>query len=251
MEAKRADKIVCPTFQIGGEFGFSGERVSMTKCSFEESKREQHSFLAHLEKRVLLLLASWMPTRINSDHLTALGFLAMLMAGLSYYWSRSNSMFLHWVNFFILVNWFGDSLDGTLARFRNKTRPRYGFYVDHILDTFSTLFLIGGMALSGRMSQQVAAALLVVYFMLCINVYLATYTMGTFKISFGKLSPTELRILLAAGNLFVLYHPRVEIMGEKFWLFDVGGAVAIVIIALILLTSTIRNVRVLYREEKV
>lgn len=223
----------------------------MKKCSFEESTREQHSLLARYEKKALLFLASWMPKQINSDHLTVLGFLAMFMACMSYYWSRSNSNFLHLVNFFILVNWFGDSLDGTLARFRNKTRPRYGFYVDHILDTFSTLFIIGGMALSGRMSQQVAAALLVVYFMLCINVYLATYTMGTFKISFGKFSPTELRIMLAVGNLFVFYHPQVEIMGEKFWLFDAGGVVAIVIIASILVTSTIRNVRVLYSEERV
>jgi hypothetical protein len=122
--------------------------------------------------------------------------------------------------------------------------------VDHILDTFSMSFLFGGLALSGYMSPQIVALVLIAYFMLCINVYLATYTMGTFRISFGKFSPTELRLLLGIGNLALLYKPTVHILGRSHLLFDIGGAIAAVVMAGILIASTARNIRVLYHAER-
>jgi len=155
---------------------------------------------------------------------------------------------LNHVNVFIFLNWFGDSLDGTLARYRDRQRPRYGFYVDHIIDTFGALFLLFGIALSGYMSERVAAAVLIVYFMLAINSYLAAYSIGVFKLSQWKLGPTELRLLLMIGNVFLIYRPRVY--HHRYLLFDVGGVVAIIGMALILVVLSIQNTHTLYELER-
>ena len=125
---------------------------------FRDAAREQTSILAPLERAALRGLARRMPVWVNSDHLSILGFVGMLMAGACYAASKQNPLMLHLVNVFVFLNWFGDSLDGTLARYRDRQRPRYGFYVDHIIDTFGALFLLFGIALSGYMSERVAAA---------------------------------------------------------------------------------------------
>jgi len=111
-------------------------------------------------------------------------------------------------------------------------------------------FLFGGLALSGYMSPKIVAWVLIAYFMLCINIYLATYTLGTFRISFGKFSPTELRVLLGVGNLVLLSKPSVQILGSSYLLFDVGGVIATVLLVGILITSTARNIQVLYNAER-
>src|SRR5882672_437960 len=153
---------------------------SMSTNSFKDAKREQTSVLAPLERAVLRVLARRMPAFVNSDHLSLLGLVSMFLAGVGYALSRQNPLILHLVNLFIFLNWFGDSLDGTLARYRDRQRPRYGFYVDHIIDTFGALFLLLGLARSGYMSDRVAAAVLIAYFMLAINSYLAAYAVGVF-----------------------------------------------------------------------
>jgi archaetidylinositol phosphate synthase len=226
------------------------QEIDMNQPSFQDAKREQNGILASFERQALGWMASHLPMCVHSDHLTSLGLLAMLAAGIAYACSQSNSLFLHGVNLCLLLNWVGDSLDGTLARHRNRLRPRYGFYVDHILDTFSMSFLFGGLALSGYMSPKVVAFVLIAYFMLCINVYLATYTLGTFRISFGRFSPTELRLLLIVGNLALLYKPTVQILGGKYLLFDIGGVIAAVLMIGILISSTARNIQVLYNAER-
>ena len=223
----------------------------MGTTTFKNAKRVQTSLLAPVEKRALHWFARHMPERINSDHLTLLGFIAMMGAGVFYYMSQWNPVYLHLVNLALLVNWFGDSLDGTLARYRNKQRPRYGFYVDHIVDAFSMLFIIMGLALSGYMSQSIAYVMLIVYLIMSINVYLATYTLGTFTISFWKLSPTEGRMLLGIGNLVILYQPFVYFRGQTYLLPDVGGVMAIVLLSVILIVSVIRNTVKLYRTERI
>ena len=217
---------------------------------FKDATRVLTSFLSPLEKRCLIWLARRMPARINSDHLTGLALLAMLGAGVAYWFASLNPWIgLMAVNVCLAINWFGDSLDGTLARVRQHQRPRYGFYVDHIVDAFGILFLVGGMSLSGYMSPYVALGLLVAYFMLSIEVYLATYSLGTFKITYFKVGPTELRILLAIGNLALLVHPTATIFGRLYQLFDVGGVVAIVGLMVTLVVSTIGHTRELYRAE--
>ena len=224
----------------------------MEKSGFQEAGRAQVSFLAPFEKRCLIWLAHRTPAAINSDHLTALGLIALLGAGLSYWYSRWDRLGLLLVIVFLALNWLGDSLDGTLARVRNRQRPRYGFYVDHVVDAFGTFFLLGGLGLSGYMSAGVAAGLLVAYFMLSIEVYLATYTIGTFHLSFWKFSPTELRILLAIGNLALFFRPTVQLIffGGAYRLFDVGGIVGIAGMAAMLVAAVVRHTVQLYRAER-
>lgn len=218
---------------------------------FQEAQRVQTSMLAASEKKVLLWLAERMPRAINSDHLTVLGMLAMAAAGACYAYARVNKWALLAVIVCLAINWLGDSLDGTLARYRNQQRPRYGFYVDHIVDSISAVFLLGGLGLSGYMSMWVAVLLLVTYFLLSIEVYLATYAIGTFRISFFAFGPTELRILLAMGNIaLLLRNPVVHLFNHNWLLFDVGGVIGAVGMVLIFVFSTIRNTRRLYQEEK-
>jgi phosphatidylglycerophosphate synthase len=217
--------------------------------SFKQATRVQTSLLAPLERVCLNWLAHRLPSWVHPDHLTLLGFMAMLMAGVSYALAAWWPPFLLVVNFWLAANWFGDSLDGTLARVRNKQRPRYGFYVDHIADAFGTLFIVVGLALSGYINTTVALAGLVAYSVLAINVYLATYTMGTFRLSLCKFSPTEMRILLAIGNLVVFFRPTTRVLGSEYLLYDVAGVVAIVLIAAITVSSAVRNTITLYRAE--
>lgn len=216
---------------------------------FREAKRTQQSFLAALEKKTLLWLAERTPSWINSDHLTLLGLVAMAGAGAGYWWSRSNRAGLALVIVCLAINWLGDSLDGTLARFRNRCRPRYGFYVDHIVDAFSALFLLGGLSLSRYMSPWIALGLLIAYLMLSVEIYLASYTLGDFKISYFKMGPTELRLLLCAGNLILFWKSIAHLAGRAYRIFDIGGTMGISGMLLILFISVVSNTVKLYRRE--
>ncbi len=221
------------------------------RAGFQEAQREQRSLLAPLEKPCLLWLAHHAPAWVNSDQLTALGLGALLGAGLSYWWARSNPAGLYAVIICLALNWLGDSLDGTLARVRNRQRPRYGFYVDHVVDAFGALFLLGGLALSGFVSERIALGLLIAYLMLSIEVYLATYTLGTFHISFWKFSPTELRILLALGSVALLFNPDARLGGTDWRLFDIGGAAGIAGMGIMLMVAAAKHTRALYNAERV
>ena len=217
---------------------------------FKDAKRRQAALTAALEKRALVWMAERMPAWINSDHLTVLGLVAQAGAGAAYAAARWNRWALVLVSIFIVLNWFGDSLDGTLARVRNQQRPRYGFYVDHVIDSFGACFLLGGLALSGYMSPPVAIGLLIAFLMLSIETYLATYTIGTFRLSHFGFGPTELRLLLIAGNIALFYRPWVHVAGHVYRLFDVGGAIGVAGMAGMLVFSSIRHTRQLYLEER-
>ncbi len=158
---------------------------------FVNAARSNTAFTAGFEKRVLIWIAQRTPAGINSDHLTALAFLSQLCAGAAYALASQNARAFWLVNFFLALNWLGDSLDGTLARVRNRQRPRYGFYVDHILDTFGALALLAGLGCSGYLHWQVAAGMLVCFYTLSIESYLATYAIGCFHLSHGIFGPTE------------------------------------------------------------
>ena len=219
-------------------------------AAFQTARRINQSLTASIEKRALQWMAERAPNWVTSDQLTSLGLAAQVGAGICYGLARYNRYALLLVILCIVLNWFGDSMDGTLARVRHQQRPRYGFYVDHITDAFGTLFLVGGMGLSGYMSPMVAGVLLVAYFMLSIQAYLAAYALGTFQLSYWKLSPTELRLLLVAGNIALLYQPMGNLFGYRFPLFDAGGVVGIAGIWLVLIASSIRNTAALYRAER-
>jgi phosphatidylglycerophosphate synthase len=218
------------------------------QAQFNNANRIQTSFLSRIEKRVLILMAERMPPQINSDHLTVLGLFGQIMAGVSYALSRTNRMWLIAGIGFFALNWFGDSLDGTLARVRQQQRPRYGFYVDHMVDSFGALFMMGGLALSGYMHPYIAIGLLLGFLLLSIQSYLATYTLGEFRLSFWNFGPTELRVLLAVGNLALLRWPRV--LKPHYRLFDIGGMVGLVGMTAMLLFFTAYNTWRLYHEER-
>jgi archaetidylinositol phosphate synthase len=218
---------------------------------FSPANRLQQSFVAVAEKKTLIWLALRTPRWINSDHLTILGFASQCLAGVCYALARWNRYMLLLGIVFLALNWLGDSLDGTLARVRNCQRPRYGFYVDHIVDTFAALFLMGGLALSGYIHPAIALGMLIAFLMLSIEAYLATYTLGQFQLSYWKFGPTEIRLLLALGNLCLLRWPTANLMGMHLRLLDIGGVIGIVGMALMLIVSAIQHTRTLYREEKI
>ena len=220
------------------------------KLGFKTAERVHGALTARVEKRALVWVAERMPGWVNSDHLTALGAVAQFLAGVTYALTRFSPRWLIATNGLIVLNWFGDSLDGTLARVRNRQRPRYGFYVDHVTDTFGAAFLMGGLAFSGYLHWGVAVAMLVAFLMLSVEVYLTTYTLGQFKLSYGKFGPTEIRIALCVGNIALMYRPWVHFFGHQVRLFDVGGVVAAVAMLGIMVVSTIQHTRRLYREER-
>jgi len=235
---------------LGGAAAAQLEPRELGRLGFRDAKRVQQSILAGPEKKILVWLAEHAPARLNSDHFTVLGFCAMLLAGASYALARWYPAALLLATFFLALNWLGDSLDGTLARVRNQLRPRYGFYVDHILDSFGALALMGGLALSGFVQGRIALGMLIAFLLLSIEVYLATYTIGNFHLSFWKFGPTEVRVLLAIGNIALLTHPNIHVLGREFRLFDFGGVIAIAGMGVMTAFSALRHIRYLYRLER-
>ena len=209
--------------------------------------RVHQAITAGVEKRLLVWMAGRLPGWINSDHLTALGALAMLGVGLSF-WAGGPALAL--VIPLLAANWFGDSLDGTVARVRNRQRPRYGYYVDHVLDAVGFAALFAGLVLGGHMTPLIGVGLLAAYYLLLVEIALATHARGTFTISFFSVGPTELRLLLALGTLQLMRSDVVALAGHRWLLFDVGGAVGIAGLLLTFVQAAIRNGSALYDEER-
>lgn len=208
--------------------------------------RQHDSVLAASEKRLLIWMAGRLPDWVNSDHLTFTGAAAMLGIGVCF-WAGGGAL---WVVIPLLVlNWFGDSLDGTLARVRRQERPRYGYYVDHVLDAVGFACLFGGLILGGHMSVSLGLGFLATYYLLVAEISMATHARGTFKMAFMKVGPTELRILLAAGTIQSMRSGVVSIAGHQWLLFDVGGAVAIAGLLTAFVVAAVRNGIALYGEE--
>jgi phosphatidylglycerophosphate synthase len=209
--------------------------------------REHNSVLAASEKRLLIRMAGRLPAWVNSDHLTFTGAAAMLGIG-ACFWAGGGALWL--VIPLLALNWFGDSLDGTLARVRKQERPRYGYYVDHVLDAVGFACLFGGLMLGGHMSLPMGLGFLAVYYLLVAEISMATHARGTFKMAFMKVGPTELRILLAAGTIQLMRSSYVSLLGEPWLLFDIGGAVAIVGLLVAFAVAALQNGIALYREER-
>lgn len=218
-----------------------------TTC--DTAVRVHTSLLAGAEKRLLVRIAGRLPRAVHSDHLTALAALSMAATGACFWVGGAYPGALPAAIGFLAVNWFGDSLDGTLARVRHEERPRYGFYVDHVLDAAGILALVAGLVLGGWMSAAIGAAFLIAYYLLMIEIALTAHTLGRFHMSFWRMGPTELRIALAAGAVQLLRAPSVALLGRSYLLFDVGGTVAIVFLTLTFVLSALRNGRELYRLE--
>ncbi len=219
------------------------------RADFRQATRFHGSFLAAAEKRALVWMAERMPGWVNSDHLTILGFAAQIATGVCYALAAWDRRMLLAAIVCLALNWFGDSLDGTLARVRQRQRPRYGFYVDHMIDSVGAVAMMGGLALSGYMHPVIAIGLLIAFLLLSIQSYLATYTLGEFHLSFWRFGPTELRILLMVGNLALFRWAWV--IHARYRLFDVGGAIGLAAMAVMLVFFGLKNTVRLYREERI
>lgn len=218
-------------------------------AEFAQARRVNRALTASIEKRALVWMAERAPGWVNSDQLTALGLAAQIGAGAGYALARYDGRMLWLVIVCILMNWLGDSMDGTLARVRRQTRPRYGFYVDHVVDIFGSAALMAGLAFSGFVHWQAAIAMLIAFLLLAGESYLATYTLGCFQLSQGIFGPTEIRILLIAGNLALLRNPWATIFGHRVLLFDLGGTIAAAFMFATAIFVAIRHTAQLYREE--
>lgn len=217
--------------------------------SFRNARRMNHSLTAAIEKRALEWMAAHAPAWLTSDRLTALGLAAQFAAGACYALSRSHRFALLLVIACIVLNWFGDSMDGTLARVRRQQRPRYGFYVDHVVDILGSAALMCGLGFSGFLHWQVAMAMLIAFLLLSAESYLATYTLSSFEMSHGIFGPTEIRILLIIGNLALLRNPYASLFGYRMLLFDLGGIIAAASMIAMLIGVTVRHTNALYRQE--
>ena len=224
--------------------------ATLTKSTgFRNPTRQLTSVLAPIEKRLLIWMAERLPAWITSDHLTGLALAAMFAAGLGYALTSVSRAGFVLAVVSLAVNWFGDSLDGTLARVRGCERPRFGFYVDHVIDAMGASFLFGGLAISGYMTPAIALLFLAAYLLLCAEVFLRSLCLGEFQMSFFGVGPTELRILLAVGSLYAMVHPTAELFGRTYLLFDVGGVIGAIGLAATFVLAAARTTRTLFRAE--
>ena len=227
----------------------AGSVVVGKQTGFVNAVRRNGSVTAAAEKRLLVWMAERVPAWVSSDGLTLLGFGAQIAAGACYALARYDRRWLALGIWCIVLNWLGDSLDGTLARVRQQQRPRYGFYVDHMVDAFGSIALMAGLGLSGLVHWPVAVAMLVGFLLLAGESFLATYTLGRFEMSQGMFGPTEIRLLLIAGNIALMRTPLVTVFGHQWLLFDIGGVIAVMGMFGMAVWVSLRHTAELYREE--
>jgi phosphatidylglycerophosphate synthase len=214
-----------------------------------DAVRIQTSVLNALEKKVLVWLAERQPKWMTSDILTYIGTFGAAVIAAGYILSAWNINFLWLSSLGFVINWYGDSLDGTLARVRKMQRPIYGYYLDHTIDTINEVMIFVGVGLSGLMHLEIALFALVMYFLMTINVSINAHLKKEFKLTYASMGPTEFRIIMIIINtLFALIPPLREfshsfmVCGHKFTLgaLDYIGILIIIILALLHLT-TVRN----------
>jgi archaetidylinositol phosphate synthase len=184
--------------------------------------RVNQTFLSFLERPALKWLSARMPRWVTPDLLTGIGFFAAVLIGVGYWLCRYSAWFLWLASFGFLLNWFGDSLDGTLARFRKIERPKYGFFIDHAIDALVETIVIIGLGASPYVSLTIGLIALVGYLLVTILVFMYTYVSGVFRISYGNLGPTELRLIAIIANTVVFFvgNPIIHLPFVSLKLYD-------------------------------
>lgn len=205
--------------------------------------------LGPLERPALQWLAARMPAWVNPDILTGIGIIGTVITFAAYWLSGQNPAFLWLASLGLVINWFGDSLDGTLARFRKIERPRYGFFVDHTVDAVAQFLIVMGLGLSPYVTFAVACLALIAYLMMSLYVYIRTYIDGVFKISYGKMGPTEARVVIILVNaaMFFVGNPTVALPLGLQTVWDVLVALIALALFALYLVSAAQQARVLYR----
>jgi phosphatidylglycerophosphate synthase len=212
-----------------------------------DAPREKTFLLARPEGRVLEWVARRLPARVTPDHMTALGVLAALGIGAAYWLTLRDPAWLWVASGLLVIHWLGDSLDGTLARVRRIERPKYGYYLDHLVDAGATIVIGAGLGLSPYMSLVTGLAIVVVYLALSINTYLETQVFGVFSLGYGRFGPTEARVGLIALNLALLAGASFAVSGQG--LIDLAGLAAAALMLVALGVRAARNLRVLAARE--
>ena len=216
-----------------------------------DAPREKTFLLAAPEQRALTAVARRLPARVMPDHLTALGVLAALGTAAAYVMSNQDPAWLWAASALLVAHWLGDSLDGTLARFRRTERPTYGYYLDHLVDAVATACIGIGLGLSPHMLLATGLVIVVAYLILSINTYLETQAFGTFRLGYGHLGPTEMRLLLIGLNTALALGAGLafEVAGLGLGVLDVVGLGAAAAMLLALAVRAARNLRVLAERE--
>jgi archaetidylinositol phosphate synthase len=216
-----------------------------------EAPRQKTFLLAEPEERALNWLAARLPRRVMPDHMTALGVLAALGVAVAYLLSNDHGWMLWAASGLLVVHWVGDSLDGTLARFRRIERPTYGYYLDHLVDAFATAAICIGLGLSPHMLLATGLAIAVAYLLLSINTYLETSAFGRFDLGYGRVGPTEIRVVLIGLNTALALGVGMggDVLGVGITVLDaIGLGVAGVMVAA-LVARAAKNLRVLAERE--
>src|SRR5919198_2087591 len=216
-----------------------------------DAPREKTFLLAGVESRVLERIARCLPARVMPDHMTALGVLAAVGIAAAYGLSNESSLWLWAASALLVVQWFGDSLDGTLARVRGIERPRYGFYLDHLTDALSTALIGIGLGLSPHLLLFTGLAIVIAYLLLSINVYLETHVFGVFELGYGRLGPTEARLGLIALNVALLAGAPLgfHVAGLGVTVLDLAGLAGVAAMVAMLVARARRNLRTLAADE--
>ena len=206
-------------------------------------QRVNDILLGPLERPTLQWLAAHMPDWMNPDILTGIGILGAVLIFFSYWLSNEVSGFLWIANLGFVINWFGDSLDGTLARYRQSERPKYGFLVDHTVDSFNEVLIALGLGLSPYVTFSVACLALIGYLLMSILVYIRTYVYGVFQLSYGKFGPTEVRVFLILLNvvMFFLGVPEVELPLGLGTVYDIPIALVAAVLFILFTAGSIRD----------
>lgn len=193
------------------------------KTDVKKHKRTNQTLLGVIERPVLDWFVRHMPAWVKPDHLTVLGLLGAILIGVSYYLTNVSANFLWLASFGFLLNWFGDSLDGNLARFRKIERPKFGFFIDHTIDGLAEVCICVGLGLSPYVSFNLAMLALVGYMLLSSLVYIYTYVSGEFRISYIRIGPTEVRVSAIFLNTILLFagKPSFAAFGIQVLLYDV------------------------------
>ena len=209
----------------------------MSETPHTDAPRSKQFLLAVPEARVLDWIARRLPLAVKPDHLTALGVLASIGIAAAYVLSNGDALWLWAASGLLVLHWLGDSLDGTLARVRKAERPRYGYYLDHLVDAFATAAIGIGLGLSPHMLLAVGLAIVIAYLILSINTYLETHAFGTFTLGYGRLGPTEARLMLVGANTLL----ALGLIGDG--VLDVLGIALAAAMLTALLARAGRNLR--------
>jgi archaetidylinositol phosphate synthase len=212
-------------------------------------KRVNDILLGPLERPALRWLAAHMPAWINPDILTGVGILGSVVVFFSYWLTTVDANFLWLASLGLVINWFGDSLDGTLARYRKIERPKYGFFVDHTVDAVSTLLVVFGLGLSPYVKFEIACLALISYLLMSVLVYIRTYVDGVFKISYGRFGPTEVRLIIIIANTVIYFvgNPVIRLWFGAISIYDLIAGIVAALLAMIFVLSTIKQARELAR----